>query len=303
MGARGVAAGPAESAWRIRATYARIEFAMKSMEPPKSLLEQARVERPGVDDQELVRGICSRVIEEACAKPPVDVDLLASMCGIASVEYVVQPWAGMLVPDRGSVVARICATDGHERQRFTVLHESGHTFLPGFGSKREFRCNGEKTREELLCDLAAAELLFPSAYFRQDLRGVPFRFSSVEQLARRYEGSLQATALRVVDLATTPLLLMAFQVMHKPAELGRESEAEPKLRLAWSHGRGAWPYARQYKSVPDHSPFARAHAGEIVDETCHPGDLLAAPTGPLSVSARRYGRTVLALLAGDRWRT
>jgi Zn-dependent peptidase ImmA (M78 family) len=260
-----------------------------------SLLEAARAERPQADDDELVREICSELLAESGCEPPIDVELIASMCGIASIQYSPQPWAGVLIPDQDQVVARIRASDGHERQRFSVLHEAGHTLLPGFGRKREYRCNGQRTREEHLSDLSAAELLLPRAFFKSDLRQASAGFEGVEELAQRYEASRQATALRAVDLAAESKLLMTFKVMNKPTERDHEEEIEPKLRLAWSYGQG-WPYARRYKSVPDASPFARAFAGELIDEFGDPGPLLGAAVGRVSVSARRYGDTVLALL-------
>jgi hypothetical protein len=263
-----------------------------------SLFEQLSRVAPALSDDDVVRRLCEDLLDVADVKPPVNVKLLASLRGIARVEERPQPWAGVLAPEKGQLVVGVRASDGLERQRFTILHEAGHTLLPGFAEARQFRCDGPKSRDEELCDIAASELLLPRRFFADDLRDAPPGLDGVEGLARQYESSIEATALRAVDLGVDASMLLVLRPAHKPSERGREDECEPKLRLAWAHGRGAWPYMRKDKSVDGGSVLSRAHEGELVDEVGFLGDLAAAECGPVTISARRYGSygRVLALV-------
>jgi hypothetical protein len=273
---------------------------MKNMQ--LSLFEQLSRVVPSLSDEDIVRRLCQDLLDEADVRPPVNVKLLASMRGIARVEERLQPWAGVLAPERGRLVVGVRATDGMERQRFTVLHEAGHTLLPGFAEARQYRCDGPKTRDEQLCDIAASELLLPRRFFVPDLRAARPGLDGVEELAPVYEASIEATALRAVDLAAEPAMLVVLRMAHKPAERGREDQCDPKLRLAWAHGQGNWPYMLKHKSVDGDSPFLRAYNGEVVEEVTELGELAGADHARVQISARRYGNDgrVLALVRPAR---
>lgn len=262
-----------------------------------SLFEQASAAQPGRPPELVLRDLCEQLIEESESEPPVDVERLASMRGIVDIREAEQSWAGMLLPNNGRMQVQVRAGDGRERQRFTVLHETGHTMLPGFSEKAHFRCGGPATEEEQYCDLVASELLFPRKFFVPDLQQVGFGVDGLETLAARYQAGIEATAIRVVDIVKEPALIMVFRRRHKPSERGRESEFEPKLRLDWTHSNGDWPYFRKHKSVDEAGVFARAFEGEVVDEYTHLGPL-AADGGDEEhhVSARRFGNEVIALV-------
>jgi hypothetical protein len=262
-----------------------------------SLFEQYRFEDPRRSDQEVVEAIGRSMLQLADARPPVDVEMVASACGIDFVKERVQPWAGTLYTREGKLIASVRATDGLERRRFTVLHEGGHTFLPDFLREPQHRCKGPRNREEQLCDTAAAEMMFPRAVFLDDLREVPPSLSGVEELAGRYQASLQATAIRTVSVSPSPRLLLVFKLTHKPTEAGREGVCPPKVRLQWKVSQGRWPFALPHKSVSTSSPIAQAWNGDAVDVRADLDELFNQPIGNVSVSARRYGDHVLALVA------
>lgn len=254
-----------------------------------SLFERHRLESPQLSDDEIVREISEHLLDETAVTPPVNVELMASMRGIVRIEQHVQAYAGMLAPGPSGMVAHVRAGDCQERQRFTVLHETGHTLLPGFTESRHFRCAGPRVWEERMCDTTAGELLLPRRYFVADLRRTGLTMAGVGSLAKTYEASVEATAVRSVDLSPSDALLLAFNVRHKPSEAGMETDLPPKLRLDWSYGKGQWPFLRRHKSVDEGSAFARAHEGELVEETGELGSLTADDVGPVRISARRYG--------------
>lgn len=284
-----------------------LRFALKNNPDQLSLLEQQKIENPRLSDHEAVRAICERLLAESGVAPPVNVGLLASMRGIVRVEEREQDYAGMLVHQPGGMVAHVRREDSLTRKRFTVLHEAGHTLLPGYAEARRYRCKGPRSLEEQLCDFAAGELMFPREVFAADLADAGFGTAATVSLAARYEAGLEATALRSVEEWPDDAALLVLRVAHKPAEAGREAEVPPRLRLRWSYSKGEWPYIRPHKSVADDSAFGRAHVGELVEELGAVGELAAGDPGPVWISARRYRRdgSVLAMLtkrAGVRTR-
>lgn len=266
----------------------------------ESLYETWANAHPGWSDDRVVRAIARQIVEEGEAEPPVNVEMLASLCGIVDVETRASGPSGMLVRREHGWVASVLTSDGYERQRFTVLHEGGHTFMPDFQrGKPQYRCKGARTRVEQLCDIAAAEMLLPAAHFRDDLSSAGFGLGAVEELSARYEASIQATALRAVDLAPNPTMLLVLHRAHKPSERGREDACEPQLRLDWAHCQGDWPYPLRHKSVGPASPLSRAWE-EPVEELGSVDELLGDPIGDAEVSARRYGDKMLALVRRTR---
>ncbi len=167
--------------------------------------------------------------------------------------------------------------------------------LPDFKRGGEFRrCGGPRTRVEQLCDLAAAEMLFPRRFFTEDLPPAA-QISDVDELARRYRASVQATTHRVVDLSTTPQLMMVFHLAHKPQERGQEDVRPPRLRLEYAHSNHKLPYPLRDKSVPDDSALRRAWAHEEVNQPMILDAFFAARVGQRYVTARRYGEKLIAL--------
>jgi Zn-dependent peptidase ImmA (M78 family) len=97
-----------------------------------------------------------------------------------------------------------------ERQRFTVLHEVGHIVL-GLPSGHEPKIGMQalysyavRPKEEILCDVFAAECLLPADFFKPDLDQSSVGFDSVAYLAARYQASLTSTGSRFAFLHDEP---------------------------------------------------------------------------------------------------
>lgn len=269
-----------------------------------SLFELARLSTQAtVSDEAIVQTLAEQLLDQADAEPPVDVHILASLRGITDIESVEQPWAGVLIPGQDGFRVRVRESDGWPRQRFTIGHEATHTFLPGFLEAEQFRCDPHDGHDhiEALCDVGASELLMPRRQFSIELGISGLDLDSVEALADRYETSLEATGIRAVDLWPEPAMLIVFRVQTKPSERS-QTGAEPKLRVAWTHSSGHWPFILRHKSVDQRSPFALALDGEAVEGTYSLGSL-ATEDVHAQLQARPYGTgRVLALLRPARSR-
>lgn len=269
-----------------------------------SLLEQARIEVPNVSDEERVTLLAAQLVDEMGAKPPIDLEMIASWQGVAKIDVEDIPWAGCLINDGGQVVMKLRSGDTRRRRRFTGFHEVGHTFCPGFRLEPQYRCtpNLVPTRPNIegLCDVAASELLFPRRLVAADLARADFGLDAVDELADRYDGSFESAAHRFVSLWPEDTLLIILEPGFRKEELDAP-EAEAKLRVRSAHANGSWPYIPKNKSALEESPLVRALQGELVDEQTTL-DGICAPVAGVDVSARlvpyrRDGEMVNRVLA------
>lgn len=115
-----------------------------------------------------------------------------------------------------------------ERQRFTIFHELAHTlfpdlcsFLPRHHSPIK-RFKDPEKEFEALCDMGAAEMLFPHDDFTRDLLDHgSLGFEAIHSLRKRYEGSIDATTHRLVDFAADVPCVAGFFTDKKRIHTGR----------------------------------------------------------------------------------
>ncbi len=166
----------------------------------------------------------------------IDVEAIARYCH-ARVSY--QPLSGCegrIVGHRGRAVI-VVDRDAHPyRRRFTIAHELGHWMFdradlahvftedaavhwPRSGEPDETSAQSPpvvegplddwyEDRPEQRANRWAAELLMPETFFAPDAAGRDVSFDTARDLARRYRTSLTATALRLLDLGSTPAMLV-----------------------------------------------------------------------------------------------
>ncbi|MFI5893775.1 ImmA/IrrE family metallo-endopeptidase [Actinoplanes sp. NPDC051513] len=262
-----------------------------------SELELARLEAPGAPDAQLVIRLAQRTLDELAMQPPVSHEIIASMRDIAEIAEGDIPWAGCLVPGPAGLRMTLRRRDPAGKKRFTAFHEVKHTYMPGFTSVAQYRCDPATPPDETpkrdvgietLCDLGAAELLFPRATFKADIAGNGATVRLVEDLADRYDASLEATARRLVSLRAEPTMLLILEPACKPSQ----PDAEPALRVqsVKSNDRQRL-YLPKHKSVSDDSPFGRALGGESVDEITSLQNVATHKTTRVRISAGQYPYT------------
>lgn len=254
-----------------------------------SLLEQARSENPGTSDEILVVGVAANLIESLALDLPIEPEIVASYQGISRIERRPLPWAGCLIEEDGKLVIRVRSSDTPGRQRFSACHEVAHTFLPGFRHSPQYRCTplSSKARQdhaELLCDLAASELLMPTSLVRDIVDESAFDLDAVHDLADECGASFEAAARRFVSLRREKCLFLRMDVTTKP----RDPEGQPKLRVVSSLTNGSWPYMPPYKSVPDDHVLWHCLDDTEVDCVTDLDDLVRTSLGPIELHARRY---------------
>lgn len=159
---------------------------------------------------------------------PISVEVLASLRGIAqSPDAPVHSEDAELVPDgSGGVAIRVNPDRPDTRRRFSIAHEISHTFFPDYAAKPWCRTDARyRDRSdpddflEMLCDIGAAELLFPLPWFLHDATAVQNAAGLVE-LAKTYHTSREATLRRYGETSAESLAVTFFAWKLKPKQKG-----------------------------------------------------------------------------------
>lgn len=163
---------------------------------------------------EKAQRLASRVLNEhGVQQPPVDVLALAEGRGIRVVfEELEDKISGMLVQTAHETVIGVNARHHENRQRFTMAHELAHACLHSTnptvyvdGMMVHFR--GEEERGpapiEIEANAFAAALLMPEPFLRDELQNRTidmFDEAAVRRLAQKYQVSVQALTIRLMEL-------------------------------------------------------------------------------------------------------
>lgn len=244
------------------------------------------------------RALMRRFVEQfGEPETPIGIDVLASLQGIhRSEERPVQSPDAELVPDgQGGVTMRVNPDRPETRQRFSVAHEISHTFFPNYASKTWCRTDSRyRDRSnpdeylEMLCDIGAAELLFPQPWFSQQA-DVVSDAAGLIALATTFQASREATLRRYAEMSSESLAAVFFTWKLKPSQKGvigntqqsnflditPEQELHEALRLRIEYSIASAAFRRDGlflppdKSVENDGPIYRAAStGLPVDEEC-----------------------------------
>ena len=170
------------------------------------------------------RGLTRLLNEEI----PVDIARIAKVVGVTSVTASDIPAAGMLVPTNGQFRILVNRELELERQRFSCAHELAHMLLSpaGSGAMRRTPVAADNGLERQ-CEAMAALLLMPDPTFSKLALEEKPGILTIEKLARIFLTSVQATALRFLDVVKEPCVLIVSEVKY--------GQVGSKLRIRWSY--------------------------------------------------------------------
>ena len=217
---------------------------------------------------------------------PIDMDVLASLRGIhrSNEKPLHSPDAEIVPNSDGGVTMRVNPDLPETRQRFSVAHEISHTFFPDYSTKGWCRTDAkyrERTNPdeyiEMLCDIGAAELLFPEPWFSKDAVRVADA-TGLLRLATTYQASREATMRRYAETSPASVAAVFFGWKLKPTQesrIGRkdqgnffgvtpEQEKEDALRLRIEYAIGSESFKSdghffpRDKSIESDGPIYRA---------------------------------------------
>jgi len=167
--------------------------------------------------------------------PPFSPDRIARQLGISvkNLEDKDLGFEACLLPLPGDRWKILVNTTGRSdnRRRFSLAHELVHTLFPEAETTAQFRLKkGFDPDQELenLVDFGAAQLLMPPKLFGRDLATKGASLDTLFFLSSKYQVSLQATALNMLDLSSNPQALVFCTYSFRPSSEPNGTKDEKK---------------------------------------------------------------------------
>ncbi|MEW8418840.1 MAG: ImmA/IrrE family metallo-endopeptidase [Candidatus Thiodiazotropha endolucinida] len=144
---------------------------------------------------------------------PVDIDKYASAANAKiKISFDLEDdESGQTFPLAGKHIITINGNHLEERQRFTALHEIAHIVLElpsqHHGTNvttSDLVSYRRRPKEEIMCDVFAAECLLPHDQFRADVEELDVSMDEVVELANRYKASITSTGSRYAVNCNVP---------------------------------------------------------------------------------------------------
>ncbi|RMD96102.1 MAG: ImmA/IrrE family metallo-endopeptidase [Deltaproteobacteria bacterium] len=155
------------------------------------------------------------LLEELGITEPEDLDIeaIAQYCGATIVYEDLSGCEARLLGYGNRAIITVDRRARRERQRFSAGHELGHWMCDR--GKVAFACTAQTFTMEWSIDNAeqranryAADLLLPFSIFRRFVRNRTITFATARDLARTFQTSLTATAIRLVELGCAPAVIV-----------------------------------------------------------------------------------------------
>jgi Zn-dependent peptidase ImmA (M78 family) len=212
-------------------------------------------------DEDPVAAILSRArsrafkaMEHGWTGPPFDPLQLADMLKVPVVPLE-EVEDARLVHHRGRPRIEFNPNRSRERVRFSIAHELAHLIFPDAAERVRYRAHSDKARSddwqiELLCNLAAAELLMPSGSFPELADDDELDINHLMHLRSEFMISAESALLRVVRLTTKPAAVFA---------AAREDSA-PRYRIDYLMGSRAWTPSQGSKALSEAKPLKECTA-------------------------------------------
>jgi len=182
-----------------------------------------------------VRDLIFQAFEQGWSGPPYDPFALAALRGIevAPSENVVD--AQILTGKGGALRILFNPDRAPARINYSVAHEIGHSLFPDCAEivRHRLKHTGATRDEwqlEMLCNMAAAEILMPVGTLRRD--DLEPGIDRISELRKRYAVSSEAVLLRMLRL--TPAKCLGFVARKEP------DSSAGHYRLDYAIGSGLW---------------------------------------------------------------
>jgi len=162
---------------------------------------------------------CARklIADSGLSEPPFSPSTYAPLRSVQRIVHREMTIDGRLVPIGDGFIIELRRDQSLGRTNFTCAHELAHTFfyelVPTLKSRslarQELQYDAE---EERLCDIAASELIMPARLFRKIAADFYPSPKSVCLLAKQFESSMTATAIRLLDLGIWDVSFILWEI-------------------------------------------------------------------------------------------
>lgn len=164
------------------------------------------------------RDIVFEAVEAGWSGPPFDPLALAKLLGLPTLANDDLRDARVAAGTDGRPLIEFNPTRPRGRLKYSIAHEIGHTFFPDVlnqprhrtGSGAVATVDDDAWQLELLCNIIAAELVMPVAFFPvNELENAPLDIDRVMVLRARFDVSAEAVLRRVAEVTSHPIAVFA----------------------------------------------------------------------------------------------
>lgn len=168
---------------------------------------------PILDIAEKAKALVFNAVENGWQGPPFDPFWLAQYRGLSVVPRDDIPDARLVPQTKGKPVIEYNPNQPPSRVRFSVAHEIAHTLFPDYlqSIRNRLELLNQRSDEwqlELLCNMAAAELLMPSESIADDL-STELTIEKLASLWKHFEVSPEAFLIRTARYTSQPVSIFA----------------------------------------------------------------------------------------------
>lgn len=207
----------------------------------------------GLDPIEVIttraRDVVLDAVQAGWSGPPFDPVLLARRLGIEVVAREDLTDARVVGRNEDGFRIEFNPTRPRGRLRYSIAHEIAHTFFADVGDEVRHRTAAGAVAEgtvtddwqlELLCNVAAGELLVPSVALPADeLDDAVFDINRLMALRARFDVSTEAMLRRVAQATAHAVTMFAAARVAGPSP----AEGDARFRLDYTVGSRAWDAA------------------------------------------------------------
>lgn len=187
---------------------------------------------------ERAREVVLSAVQDGWSGPPFDPIELASILDLRTIARDDLPDA-RVVPGQNGLEIQYNPSRPRGRLRYSIAHEISHTFFGDVGDRPRHRtaagavpADDDGWQLELLCNIAAGELLVPSvALPAEDLAAAAEDINQLMVLRAAFDVSTEAMLRRVISV--TPARITMFAA----APLAEGSGEPRRFRIDYSHAR------------------------------------------------------------------
>ncbi|MCH7870464.1 MAG: ImmA/IrrE family metallo-endopeptidase, partial [Planctomycetes bacterium] len=191
------------------------------------------------------RQLVWQAVEKGWEGPPFDPFRLAELLGIKTVPREDIRDARIIPVGGNRLAIEFNPNRPRGRLRYSLAHELAHALFPDCGETIRNRSHrneisGDEWQLEMLCNVAASELLMPTGTFPELANEEDLSIAHLMALRQQFDVSSEALLLRVVRLTSHPCFMFAAAYFRQTPFSGVARRSASRI-LGLKSGPAMWP--------------------------------------------------------------
>lgn len=150
----------------------------------------------------------------------IKIEAIAEHCQATIVYESLRGCEARIIGRGDKAIITVNRNSRRERQRFSGAHELGHWMrdrgkVAFLCTERVFAAEWWEDNPEVRANRYAADLLLPCSMFSHRAKKREMTFATVRDLATKFQTSLTATAIRLVELGSFPAMIVCYELGHR----------------------------------------------------------------------------------------